>query len=167
MFSTRMCCAIFFCCRLSSVHRFLDVRVLNRFPLLPPVKNVSMLIHFLRLCKKVLVYSCACISFETYVNLRVSLRVRLRWSDGARAQLSIYSFQGCMVIRPWGMAVWDELKDAMNIRIKESGAQNAYFPLFIPMSFLSKVRPVCIFPCPGASLYRLALSPANTTKSFP
>jgi len=46
--------------------------------------------------------------------------------------------KGCMVIRPWGMAVWDEFKDVLNGRIKESGAQNAYFPLFIPMSFLSK-----------------------------
>mmetsp|Transcript_33399 Transcript_33399/g.67777 ORF Transcript_33399/g.67777 Transcript_33399/m.67777 type:complete len:460 (-) Transcript_33399:152-1531(-) len=36
------------------------------------------------------------------------------------------------------MAVWDELKDELNRRIKDSGAQNAYFPLFIPMSFLSK-----------------------------
>eukprot|EP00960_Hanusia_phi_P060609 764559-Hanusia_phi.AAC.2 len=46
--------------------------------------------------------------------------------------------KGCMVIRPWGMAVWDELKDELNRRIKETGTQNAYFPLFIPMSFLSK-----------------------------
>eukprot|EP00283_Hemiselmis_rufescens_P006416 CAMPEP_0173422736 /NCGR_PEP_ID=MMETSP1357-20121228/3324_1 /TAXON_ID=77926 /ORGANISM="Hemiselmis rufescens, Strain PCC563" /LENGTH=480 /DNA_ID=CAMNT_0014385787 /DNA_START=14 /DNA_END=1456 /DNA_ORIENTATION=+ len=46
--------------------------------------------------------------------------------------------KGCMVIRPWGMAVWDELRDALNARIKAAGAQNAYFPLFIPMSFLSK-----------------------------
>ena len=46
--------------------------------------------------------------------------------------------KGCMVIRPWGMAVWDEFRDVLNGRIKESGAQNAYFPLFIPMSFLSK-----------------------------
>jgi len=46
--------------------------------------------------------------------------------------------KGCMVIRPWGMAVWDELKDDLNRRIKAKGVQNAYFPLFIPMSFLSK-----------------------------
>eukprot|EP00292_Cryptomonas_paramecium_P011029 CAMPEP_0113669752 /NCGR_PEP_ID=MMETSP0038_2-20120614/4747_1 /TAXON_ID=2898 /ORGANISM="Cryptomonas paramecium" /LENGTH=324 /DNA_ID=CAMNT_0000585675 /DNA_START=308 /DNA_END=1279 /DNA_ORIENTATION=+ /assembly_acc=CAM_ASM_000170 len=46
--------------------------------------------------------------------------------------------KGCMVIRPWGMAVWDELKDELNRRIKACDVQNAYFPLFIPMSFLSK-----------------------------
>ena len=46
--------------------------------------------------------------------------------------------KGCMVIRPWGMAVWDELKDELNRRIKAAGVQNAYFPLLIPMSFLSK-----------------------------
>ena len=46
--------------------------------------------------------------------------------------------KGCMVIRPWGMAVWDELKDELNRRIKAKGVQNAYFPLFIPMAFLSK-----------------------------
>lgn len=36
------------------------------------------------------------------------------------------------------MAVWDELKDELNKMIKATGTQNAYFPLFIPMSFLSK-----------------------------
>jgi prolyl-tRNA synthetase len=46
--------------------------------------------------------------------------------------------KGCMVIRPWGMAVWDELRDDLNRRIKGKGVQHAYFPLFIPMSFLSK-----------------------------
>jgi len=46
--------------------------------------------------------------------------------------------KGCMVIRPWGMAVWDELKDDLNRRIKAKGVQNAYFPLLIPISFLSK-----------------------------
>ena len=46
--------------------------------------------------------------------------------------------KGCMVIKPWGMAVWDGLKDALDKKIKKSGAQNAYFPLLIPRSFLSK-----------------------------
>lgn len=46
--------------------------------------------------------------------------------------------KGCMVIRPWGMAVWDEFRDILNAKIKLTGTQNAYFPLFIPMSFLSK-----------------------------
>jgi prolyl-tRNA synthetase len=46
--------------------------------------------------------------------------------------------KGCMVIRPWGMAIWDLLREELDSQIKESGAQNAYFPLFIPQSFLSK-----------------------------
>ncbi len=46
--------------------------------------------------------------------------------------------RGCMVIKPWGMGVWDLLKNELDIRIRESGASNAYFPIFIPKSFLSK-----------------------------
>lgn len=46
--------------------------------------------------------------------------------------------KGCMVIKPYGMALWDALREDLDKRIKASGAQNAYFPLFIPRSFLSK-----------------------------
>ncbi|KAG5184462.1 hypothetical protein JKP88DRAFT_314700 [Tribonema minus] len=46
--------------------------------------------------------------------------------------------KGCMVIRPWGMAVWDALRNDLDARIKDKGVSNAYFPLFIPRSFLSK-----------------------------
>eukprot|EP00597_Dinobryon_sp_UTEXLB2267_P000799 CAMPEP_0170074708 /NCGR_PEP_ID=MMETSP0019_2-20121128/11963_1 /TAXON_ID=98059 /ORGANISM="Dinobryon sp., Strain UTEXLB2267" /LENGTH=585 /DNA_ID=CAMNT_0010285183 /DNA_START=192 /DNA_END=1945 /DNA_ORIENTATION=- len=46
--------------------------------------------------------------------------------------------RGCMVIKPWGMGVWDLLRAELDERIRESGTQNAYFPLFIPKSFLSK-----------------------------
>ena len=46
--------------------------------------------------------------------------------------------KGCMVIKPNGMALWDALREDLDRRIKASGAQNAYFPLFIPVSFLSK-----------------------------
>ena len=46
--------------------------------------------------------------------------------------------KGCMVIKPWGMAVWDRLRDELDGRIKASGAENAYFPLLIPRSFLAK-----------------------------
>lgn len=46
--------------------------------------------------------------------------------------------KGCMVIKPWGMAVWDRLREALDTKIKKSGAENAYFPLLIPRSFLSK-----------------------------
>merc|ERR1719247_2689151 len=46
--------------------------------------------------------------------------------------------KGCMVIKPTGMAIWDAVRDDLDRRIKAAGAQNAYFPLFIPVSFLSK-----------------------------
>ncbi|CAM9172729.1 unnamed protein product [Phaeothamnion confervicola] len=46
--------------------------------------------------------------------------------------------KGCMVIRPWGMAIWDAFREDLDKRIKAKGAVNAYFPLFIPRSFLSK-----------------------------
>jgi prolyl-tRNA synthetase len=46
--------------------------------------------------------------------------------------------RGCMVIRPWGMGVWDEVRLKLDAAIKLTGTSNAYFPLFIPLSFLSK-----------------------------
>jgi prolyl-tRNA synthetase len=46
--------------------------------------------------------------------------------------------RGCMVIKPWGMGVWDLLRAEFDERIRESGTQNAYFPLLIPKSFLAK-----------------------------
>ena len=46
--------------------------------------------------------------------------------------------RGCMVIKPWGMSLWDKVRTELDDRIKEHGAENAYFPLLIPKSFLSK-----------------------------
>src|SRR3954452_8386389 len=46
--------------------------------------------------------------------------------------------RGTMVIRPWGFAIWEHLRDALDRRIKDAGVENAYFPLFIPMSFITK-----------------------------
>ncbi len=48
------------------------------------------------------------------------------------------SVRGCMVIKPYGYAIWENIKNELDRRIKESGAVNAYFPLFIPKSFFSK-----------------------------
>ncbi|MGH9045677.1 MAG: proline--tRNA ligase [Acidimicrobiales bacterium] len=45
--------------------------------------------------------------------------------------------RGTMVIRPWGFGIWELLVAELDRRIKQAGAQNAYFPLFIPGSFLS------------------------------
>lgn len=46
--------------------------------------------------------------------------------------------RGCMVIRPNGFALWENMKAALDQMFKDTGHQNAYFPLFIPKSFLSK-----------------------------
>src|SRR6202023_2395004 len=57
----------------------------------------------------------------------------------ARAELADYSpVRGCIVFRPDGFAVWENLRDELDRRIKKTGARNAYFPLFIPQSFLQK-----------------------------
>lgn len=46
--------------------------------------------------------------------------------------------RGCMVIKPYGYAIWEKIQAQLDKRFKETGHQNAYFPLFIPKSFLSK-----------------------------
>ena len=46
--------------------------------------------------------------------------------------------RGCMVIKPYGYAIWEKMHDALDKMFKETGHQNAYFPLFIPKSFLSR-----------------------------
>ncbi|MBQ5779186.1 MAG: proline--tRNA ligase [Paludibacteraceae bacterium] len=46
--------------------------------------------------------------------------------------------RGCMVIKPYGYAIWEKMRDELDRMFKETGHVNAYFPLFIPKSFLSK-----------------------------
>jgi prolyl-tRNA synthetase len=46
--------------------------------------------------------------------------------------------RGTMVIRPWGFSIWERMQAEMDARIKEAGADNAYFPLFIPQSYLQR-----------------------------
>jgi len=46
--------------------------------------------------------------------------------------------RGCMVIKPYGFGLWENMRDQLDRMFKETGHQNAYFPLFIPKSFLSK-----------------------------
>ncbi|MBK6431757.1 proline--tRNA ligase [Candidatus Amarolinea dominans] len=56
-----------------------------------------------------------------------------------RADLADYSpVKGCMVIKPYGYTLWEAIRDGLDRRFKETGHQNAYFPLLIPMSFLQK-----------------------------
>lgn len=56
-----------------------------------------------------------------------------------KSQMADYScVRGCMNIRPYGFSLWENIRDALDRRIKETGHQNAYFPLFVPESFLQK-----------------------------
>jgi prolyl-tRNA synthetase len=56
-----------------------------------------------------------------------------------KAELADYApVRGCMVIRPTGYALWENIQAELDRRIKATGHVNAYFPLFIPMSFLQK-----------------------------
>lgn len=56
-----------------------------------------------------------------------------------KGKLADYSaVRGCMVIKPHGFALWEHMRDELDRKFKETGHQNAYFPLFIPKSFLSR-----------------------------
>ncbi len=58
-----------------------------------------------------------------------------------RAELADYApVRGCMVVRPYGWALWENIQSALDRRFKETGHVNAAFPLFIPMSFLEKEK---------------------------
>lgn len=46
--------------------------------------------------------------------------------------------KGCMVIKPYGYAIWEKIQRALDARFKETGHQNAYFPLLVPQSFITK-----------------------------
>src|SRR5580698_5157695 len=46
--------------------------------------------------------------------------------------------RGCMVIKPWGYALWENIQHGLDGMFKATGHQNAYFPLFIPLSFMQK-----------------------------
>ena len=45
---------------------------------------------------------------------------------------------GCMVIKPWGYGIWERIRDIMDVKFKETDHENAYFPMFIPISFFRK-----------------------------
>jgi prolyl-tRNA synthetase len=46
--------------------------------------------------------------------------------------------RGCMVIRPWGYGIWERIQRLLDDRIKATGHENCYFPLFIPLSYFEK-----------------------------
>jgi prolyl-tRNA synthetase len=58
-----------------------------------------------------------------------------------RAELADYTpVRGSMVIRPWGYGIWERMQAALDQRFKDTGHENAYFPLLIPMSFIEKEK---------------------------
>ena len=46
--------------------------------------------------------------------------------------------RGCMVIKPWGFGIWENIQKQLNVMFKATGHRNAYFPLFIPLSYMEK-----------------------------
>jgi prolyl-tRNA synthetase len=70
--------------------------------------------------------------------------------------------KGCMVIKPYGFALWEKMRDQLDKMFKDTGHVNAYFPLFIPKSFLSKeAAHVAGFAkeCAVVTHYRLKMDP--------
>ncbi len=64
-----------------------------------------------------------------------------QWYDNlvVKADLAERSaVRGCMVIKPYGYAIWEKMQQVLDRKFKETGHSNAYFPLFIPKSFLSR-----------------------------
>ena len=58
-----------------------------------------------------------------------------------KAELADYApVKGCMVIRPYGYSLWENIQKFMDVLIKKRGVENAYFPLFIPMSYFEKEK---------------------------
>ena len=46
--------------------------------------------------------------------------------------------RGCMILRPWGYGIWQELQRILDAEIRRTGHENVYFPLFIPLSYIEK-----------------------------
>jgi prolyl-tRNA synthetase len=73
--------------------------------------------------------------------------------------------RGCMVIKPWGYRIWENIQHVLDKKFKDTGHQNAYFPLFIPKSFLEKeAKHVAGFAkeCAVVTHHRLEVGPDGT-----
>ena len=67
---------------------------------------------------------------ENYSDWYIDIVKRANLADNS-------AVRGCMVIKPHGFAIWENIRDQLDKMFKETGHVNAYFPLFIPKSFLS------------------------------
>lgn len=75
--------------------------------------------------------------------------------------------RGCMVIKPYGYAIWEKMRDELDRRFKETGHQNAYFPLFVPKSLFEaeeKNAEGFAKECAVVTHYRLKTDPENPSK---
>ena len=75
--------------------------------------------------------------------------------------------RGCMVIKPYGFALWENMRDVLDRMFKETGHQNAYFPLFIPKSLFEaeeKNAEGFAKECAVVTHYRLKTDPSNKGK---
>jgi len=84
-----------------------------------------------------------CTSKQTYMAKEITNREEnySEWYNNLviKAELAENSaVRGCMVIKPYGYAIWEKMQAELDRRFKETGHVNAYFPLFIPKSFLSR-----------------------------
>ena len=75
--------------------------------------------------------------------------------------------RGCMVIKPYGYAIWEKMRDELDRRFKETGHQNAYFPIFVPKSLFEaeeKNAEGFAKECAVVTHYRLKTDPENPSK---
>ncbi len=61
-----------------------------------------------------------------------------QWVVNAAEMAENSASPGCMVIKPWGYGIWEQIRNSLDEMIKETGHDNCYFPLFIPLSFFQK-----------------------------
>ena len=85
-----------------------------------------------------------------------------------KADLAEHSaVRGCMVIKPYGFAIWEKMQAALDKMFKDTGHVNAYFPLFVPKSFLEKEEGHAegfAKECAVVTHYRLKADPDNKGK---
>lgn len=75
--------------------------------------------------------------------------------------------RGCMVIKPYGFAIWEKMRDELDKKFKETGHQNAYFPIFVPKSLFEaeeKNAEGFAKECAVVTHYRLKTDPNNSSK---
>jgi len=84
-----------------------------------------------------------------------------------KAELADYApVKGMMIIRPYGYAVWENIQKLMDERIKATGHENAYFPMFIPESLLEKEAECGLLPRPSSeACIPNGSSPTGTSRS--